>query len=115
MKAGKVHVSHFRDLEGVIQREGADIGVLLSFEEHTKPMRQEAASAGFYLSPWGKHPRIQLLTVGDLLAGKGIDYPRTAGINVTYKPAPRAALKVAEPQAHLFEPNKPPDAEPPGK
>ena len=33
-------------------------------------MRREAASAGFYESPWGKHPRIQLLTIEDLLGGK---------------------------------------------
>ena len=56
--------------------------------------------------------RFQLLTVADLLAGRGIHYPRTAGTNVTYKPAPRAALKVAEP--HLFERGKPPDSQLPG-
>jgi hypothetical protein len=28
-------------------------------------MREEAASAGFYESPWGKHPKIQILTVSD--------------------------------------------------
>jgi hypothetical protein len=38
----------------------------------------------------------QLLTVGELLAGKGIDYPRTTGANVTYRRAQRADLKVAE-------------------
>ena len=27
-------------------------------------------------SPWGKHPRIQLLTIEDLLGGKSIDYPQ---------------------------------------
>lgn len=78
VKAGKVHRDHVHSLGGVVQREKADIGVLISFEEPTKPMRQEAASAGFYESPWGKHPRIQLLTVGELLAGKRIDYPQTA-------------------------------------
>lgn len=77
VKAGKVHREHVHSLGGVIQREKADIGVLISFEEPTKPMRQEAASAGFYESPWGRHPRIQLLTVGELLAGKRIDYPQT--------------------------------------
>jgi hypothetical protein len=75
----------------------------MSFETATKPMRTEAASAGFYDSPWGKHPRIQLLTVAEILDGKRIDYPRTAGINQTYKQAPRAVRKVAEPKS-LFEP-----------
>jgi len=102
VKAGKVQVSHVRDLEGVIGREKAEIGVLLSFEEPTRPMREEAASAGFYDSPWGKHPRIQLLTVADLLAGKSIDYPRTAGTNVTLKAAPRVYKDEPEPP-HLFD------------
>ena len=53
-------------------------------------MREEAAGAAFFDSPWGKHPRIHLLTVGDPLAGKSIDYPRTAGVNVTLEAAPRA-------------------------
>ncbi len=37
-------------------------------------MRSDAASAGFYDSPWGRHPRLQFLTVEELLDGKGIDY-----------------------------------------
>lgn len=53
-----------------------EIGVLLSLQEPTKPMRTEAMGAGFYESPWGtRHPRIQLLTVTDLLLGKGVNRP----------------------------------------
>jgi hypothetical protein len=85
-----------------MQREKAEMGVLISFEEPTKPMRQEAASAGFYESPWGQHPRIQLLTVGELLAGKRIDYPQTAGINQTFKKAPKPK-KGAAPSPELFD------------
>ena len=58
VKAGKVQVQHLRDLRGVIDREDAQIGVLISLQVPTKPMRVEAASAGFYESPWGKHPRL---------------------------------------------------------
>jgi site-specific DNA-methyltransferase (adenine-specific) len=65
-------------------------------------MRKEAASAGFYVSPWGKHPRVQLLTVGELLGGKALDYPRTAGANVTYQRAPKQVKKVAE-QRSLYD------------
>ena len=75
VKAGKVQVSHVRDLRGVLDREQAQIGVLISFNESTQPMRTEAASAGFYSSPWGQHPKIQLLTVAELLSGKRIDMP----------------------------------------
>jgi hypothetical protein len=102
VKAGKVQVSHVRDLLGVIGREKAEIGVILSFEEFTRPMREEAASAGFFESPWGKHARIQLLTVGELLEGKRIDYPRPSGANITLKPAPRVDVEAAD-ELHLFE------------
>jgi DNA modification methylase len=75
VKAGHVTVSHVRDLVGVLQRENAQMGALISLNEPTAPMRQEAASAGFYTSPWGEHPRVQLLTVAELLAGKQLDRP----------------------------------------
>jgi hypothetical protein len=52
-------------------------------------------------SPWGKHPRIQLRTVGDLLAGRGIDYPHVTGANVTHRRAARAA-GAAPDQTALF-------------
>ncbi len=42
-------------------------GVLITMYEPTAPMRAEAASAGFYQSQWGRHPRIQILTVAELL------------------------------------------------
>jgi len=58
----------------------------------TKDMRGEAAAAGFYTSPWGKHPMIQLLTVGDLLRGVQIDMPPVKGVNVTFKKARRHSL-----------------------
>jgi hypothetical protein len=96
VKAGKVTRSHVHELRGVVEREKAQIGVLISFHEPTRQMREEAASAGFYDSPWGKHPRIQLITIAELLDGRTIDYPRTKGSNVTYKQAPRAVKKVAE-------------------
>ena len=90
VKAGKLVPAFVRDLRGVIEREAAEIGVLLSFEEPSPGMRAEAAEAGFYESPWGRHPRIQLRTVGELLVGKGVDYPHVTGANVTYRRAQRA-------------------------
>jgi len=89
VKAGQLHATYVRDLRGVVERERAEIGVLISMEDPTRPMRAEAASAGFYTSPWGEHPRIQLRTVAELLAGKGVDYPPTKA-DSTFKKAPRA-------------------------
>jgi hypothetical protein len=87
VKAGHASVTHLRDLRGVLEREGAEIGVLITIEEPTRPMRTEAASAGFYDSGWGtRHPRLQLLTIEELLDGKNIDMPASRG-NVTFKKA----------------------------
>jgi hypothetical protein len=53
-------------------------------------MRSRAAEAGFIDTPWGKYPRLQMRTVGELLEGKGIDYPHVTGANVTHKQAAKA-------------------------
>ena len=107
VKAGRVTVSHIRDLVGVIHREKAQIGAFLSLEPPTSPMRREAASAGFYESPWGKHPRIQLLTIEDLLGGKSIDYPQAA--DVTFKKAQRVRSDPSEKQKNLPMEGEPPE------
>ncbi len=62
-------------------------------------MRREAASAGFYKSPWGNHPCIQLLTIEELLGGKGVDYPQAA--DVTFKRAQRVRSASSKKQNHL--------------
>jgi DNA modification methylase len=91
VKAGALHATYVRDLRGVLEREKAQIGVLISMEKPTQPMRSEAASAGFYQAPSLKrYPRLQLLTVADLLAGKGIDYPsEQERKDATFKKAPK--------------------------
>lgn len=92
-----VTVSQLRDLRGVIDRENAEIGVLISLVEPTTAMRKEAAGAGFYKSPWGKnHARLQLLTIEELLTGKQIDYPPAHQVNVTHKKAPKAKKNIKQ-------------------
>ncbi|MFN2384659.1 MAG: DNA methyltransferase [Gemmatimonadota bacterium] len=98
VKAGGTSVAHVRDLRGVIERESAQIGVLLSMQEPTAPMRGEAASAGFYDSSWGtKYPRLQVLTIQDLLDDRKIDYPPSRQVDRTFRKAPRVQ-KAAETQ-----------------
>ncbi len=93
VKAGQnVGVGMVRDLGHVVQREGAAIGALITMKEPTKPMREEAAEAGFYDSPYGgRYSRLQILTVGDLLAGERLQFPHVEGMDATFKRAPRAA------------------------
>jgi DNA modification methylase len=111
VKAGNVTAAHVRDLHGVVDREKAAVGVLISFNEPTQPMRSEAADAGFYTSRElgsPRYPRIQLLTVEDLLNGKKIECPHSVSaraVNPTFKKAPKAKRepKMKEKQSRLSE------------
>jgi DNA modification methylase len=104
VKAGHANVTHLRDLRGVVEREKAEIGVLLTMQEPTQPMRTEVAGAGFYHSPgWNKdYARLQILTVAELLTGKGIDMPPLRQVNRTFKRAPRARHGPSEKQGELL-------------
>ncbi len=103
VKAGHVQAAYVRDLRGVIEREDAQIGVLICTEAPTKPMRKEAAEAGFY-KPAGledRYPRIQILTIEELLAGKAVEYPRL--LDVTHKKAPRVRAAAEKKGTLAFE------------
>lgn len=80
VKSGHVKSGDVRDLRGVVEREEAALGVFITLEEPTRDMVTEAASAGFHRSPvWDKdYPRIQILTIDDLLNGKEISMPPSA-------------------------------------
>jgi DNA modification methylase len=78
VKGGEhVNVGMVRDLVGVLEREKEPIGVLLTLEPPTQPMITEAAAAGFYHNDfWQKDfPRVQILTVEEMLAGKRPQMP----------------------------------------
>jgi site-specific DNA-methyltransferase (adenine-specific) len=106
VKSGHVKAGDIRDLKGVIEREKAAIGAFITLEEPTSPMKTEAVSAGFYESALKmegasseKFPKIQILTIADLLDGKKLEFPRH---NIaTFKQAERKS-KSKEQQGGLF-------------
>ncbi len=77
VKSGHLVPAFVRDLRGVIDRDEAALGVLISFEKPGRGIQAEAASAGFYDSAQGRFPRIQLRTIAELLSGHRIAYPVT--------------------------------------
>lgn len=92
VKAGQqLNPGMVRDLAHVVAREEAAIGVLLTMREPTDGMRGEAAGAGSYVSPFdGRgYPKIQLMTVSDLIAGRQVQLPPSRDIR-TFKKAPRS-------------------------
>ncbi len=92
VKSGKVSSPHIRDLKGTMEREKAALGLFITLEEPTREMEKEAVSAGFYHSElWQRdYPKVQIRTVGELLAGKGFEMPSPSP---NYKPAPRVKAK----------------------
>ena len=95
VKSGHVNSSHIRDLKGTLQREQAAIGVFITLEEPSKDMTTEAASAGFYHSQgWNQdYPRIQILTIEELLHNAEVKMPPQFG---TFKQAQRVQQSDAE-------------------
>jgi site-specific DNA-methyltransferase (adenine-specific) len=102
VKSGHVKSGDVRDLVGVVQRENGAIGVFLTLEEPSREMVTEAVSAGYYHSNlWQKdYPRIQILTVEELLDGKTIDMPNSVP-SQTFKSAEKIKKSDAK-QDELF-------------
>jgi len=77
VKSGGVGSSDIRDLRGTVEREDAAMGVFITLAEPTGPMQREAVSAGFFEpESWsGRFPRLQILTIEQLLGGAQVDMP----------------------------------------
>ena len=91
VKSGHVNRGMIATLKGDMEREKAEIGVFITLQPATEPMRQEALSAGIYTPehfPDQQHPRVQILTIDELLAGATVSYPR-GGAPATFRQAPR--------------------------
>lgn len=103
VKSGQVGVRDVRDLRAVVEREHAEMGLLISLAEPTRPMLREAADGGHFVSEFtrSRHPKLQIRTIKQLLEGKGIDAPPVSQLNRTFQRARRVRPPVAEVQLHL--------------
>lgn len=70
VKGGRLRPTDVRDLRGVMEREGAAMAAFLSLQEPSKAMRAEAAEAGMYTYNEVSYPRLQMLTVNDVIESK---------------------------------------------
>jgi site-specific DNA-methyltransferase (adenine-specific) len=106
VKSGHVAVSQIRDLKGVLEREKAVIGALLTLKNPTRAMREEAVAAGFYepeTLPGQRYPRLQILPITELFAGKTLLYPRLGAATFKKAPRKRKGLSPEEKQGKLEE------------
>ena len=100
VKSGHVSSQTIRDLKGTMEGQKAEIGALVTLQESTGPMRDEALSAGLYEPPTllPPVPCLQILTIHGLLDGtERLECPDIAP--TTFKRAPRRTKikKGAEP------------------
>jgi DNA modification methylase len=89
VKGGKSIGPQFvRDLLGTVETQKADMGVLVTMANPTRGIRDAADHAGYYTWPVSTQtfPRIQLITIAELLEGKRPSLPPTL---TPYIPAKR--------------------------
>ena len=101
VKSGHVNRGMIATLKGDMDREDAAVGIFITLEEPTEPMRQEAIGAGFYEPeslPGNRYPKVQVLTIEQLLDGAQPDYPRFAAPQ-TFRKAPRRRRREGVQQA----------------
>jgi site-specific DNA-methyltransferase (adenine-specific) len=93
VKSGHVSVNAVRELRTVAGEEA--IGVLITLEPPTEPMKVEAIAAGSYHSElYDKdYPKIQILTIEELLQGKTVDMPPQTQTSVTFAKAQKITRK----------------------
>jgi len=83
VKSGQnVSVTMVRDLRGVIEREDAAMGILITLEEPTAPMLKEAREAGSFQSELNpqKFPKLQIVTIREILDGERLNVPMTHNV-----------------------------------
>ena len=92
VKGGNVNSGMIRDLKGTLEREQAAIGVFITLEPSTREMNTEAATTGHYHSEiWNKdYPRMQILSIEQLLAGNEVKLPPTPSNATAFKQAEKA-------------------------
>lgn len=76
VKSGGVSVKDVRELEGVLTDQSAHMGVFITLEPPTQPMTSFVAGVGHVpKSAHGRLPRLQIVTIEDLLAGRMPELP----------------------------------------
>jgi site-specific DNA-methyltransferase (adenine-specific) len=88
-----------RELRGVVDREKAEMSVLVLVKEPTSEMKREAAQLGMYKSLGGSFPRLQIITIRDIFANTPLKIPPQVNPSerkgpTSVRPASRAAQQL---------------------
>jgi DNA modification methylase len=101
VESGEVSAATVRELRGALEREGAQMALLITLEPPTAAMYREAAAAGEYQHAFAdeRYPRLQILTIEALIErGARPHMPPPFG---TFKQAARETPRLAD-QAPLI-------------
>jgi hypothetical protein len=97
VKSGNVNRGTVGELVGTVEREKAEMGLLITLEEPSRPMKTEALEAGYYYSELmnRNYPKIQIITIRELLDG---NEPKMPMLYSPYQLAQRQQRHVHQPR-----------------
>jgi len=87
VKSGHVNSGMIRDLKGTLDTDQAAVGIFITLESSTREMDTAAVTAGYYHSEiWNRdYPRIQILSIEQLLNGAEVKLPQTPNNATAFK------------------------------
>jgi hypothetical protein len=96
---GSVNPAMVRDLAGTVDAQKAEMGVLILMDDPTRGMREAAEHTGTYHHDLtGRdYPKVQIVTVGQLLAGGAVNMP------TAFLPYLHATRHIRDDQPSLFD------------
>jgi site-specific DNA-methyltransferase (adenine-specific) len=99
VKSGHVSVKDIRELKSIVEQNA--MGIFITLTPPTREMQKEAVAAGYYHSPLYNrdYPKIQILTIEELLQGKKVDMPPTT--REFFPKAPRISKREGEQLTNL--------------
>jgi hypothetical protein len=80
VKSGGVGSGDIDKLIGAMGR--ASMATFITLQDPTGPMREKATAAGTYRHPWSRteYPKIQIVTIQEILDGKRLDIPLSVDV-----------------------------------
>ena len=76
---GNLTPSMVRDLVGTLRNEKAELGVFVCLKDPTRKMKEAAATAGMFETPFGEsYPKLQIYTISDYFNGVRPNLPSLA-------------------------------------
>lgn len=105
VKGGRnVGAAMLRDFRGVLDREGAQMGLFICLYPPTSEMTREATSAGFVETAQGRKPKLQVVSIKEWFEGFRPDLPHAPQLDAAVfsrrKKRTPVGQKLADPEQH---------------